>query len=235
MVTHPRPRPMMAFQGATPPATPQQTILTAAVAVPYYQVMQPPDTQPDRPIGYGAFGVVWWVLPLHSIVTHVLLWGSTNAWSFEHMNVIFQGSPPATQFVFSWLVWSHREAVFSSKHQSDVVNGLRFSLRQTIWDKPEKERNLFVYLSAVRFAHRRDAEAVLDFFVWKANSWLVSCQLFGFWGRQSNQERHEAHLDGFLPSLARGGRGHVRACVGDWPAARVLITAAPLFVFDFLY
>lgn len=37
----------------------QHAILTAAVAVPYYQVVPPQDVQPDRPIGYGAFGVVW--------------------------------------------------------------------------------------------------------------------------------------------------------------------------------
>ncbi|XP_050407899.1 serine/threonine-protein kinase NLK isoform X1 [Patella vulgata] len=36
-----------------------QAILAAAVAVPFYQVVQPQDAQPDRPIGYGAFGVVW--------------------------------------------------------------------------------------------------------------------------------------------------------------------------------
>lgn len=44
-------RPVIAFTGA-----PQQAILTAAQ--PFYH---PPvqDIQPDRPIGYGAFGVVW--------------------------------------------------------------------------------------------------------------------------------------------------------------------------------
>lgn len=51
----------MAFQGGPAPAPSQQAILTAAVAVPYYQVVPPQDIQPDRPIGYGAFGVVWWV------------------------------------------------------------------------------------------------------------------------------------------------------------------------------
>lgn len=36
------------------------TILAAA-SVPYYQnnVISHRDAQPDRPIGYGAFGVVW--------------------------------------------------------------------------------------------------------------------------------------------------------------------------------
>lgn len=34
----------------------------AAAAAPYYQAPNiPQDVQPDRPIGYGAFGVVWWV------------------------------------------------------------------------------------------------------------------------------------------------------------------------------
>lgn len=38
-----------------------------AAAAPYYQPPHPvhhqpqQDVQPDRPIGYGAFGVVWWV------------------------------------------------------------------------------------------------------------------------------------------------------------------------------
>lgn len=35
---------------------------TTAAAAPYYQAPNiPQDVQPDRPIGYGAFGVVWWV------------------------------------------------------------------------------------------------------------------------------------------------------------------------------
>lgn len=54
-------RHIMAFQGAPPPAPSQHAILTAAVAVPFFQVAPPQDVQPDRPIGYGAFGVVWWV------------------------------------------------------------------------------------------------------------------------------------------------------------------------------
>lgn len=52
-------RHIMAFQGGAPPPPSQHAILTAAVAVPYYQVVPPQDVQPDRPIGYGAFGVVW--------------------------------------------------------------------------------------------------------------------------------------------------------------------------------
>lgn len=38
---------------------PQGAILAAAA--PYYQqpAAVPQDVQPDRPIGYGAFGVVW--------------------------------------------------------------------------------------------------------------------------------------------------------------------------------
>lgn len=61
VVGHRHTRHMMAFQGAptsTPQAPSQQAIL-AAVAVPYYQVVPAQDIQPDRPIGYGAFGVVW--------------------------------------------------------------------------------------------------------------------------------------------------------------------------------
>lgn len=39
-------------------AAPQGAILSAAA--PYYQTPAiPHDVQPDRPIGYGAFGVVW--------------------------------------------------------------------------------------------------------------------------------------------------------------------------------
>ncbi|KAL3857088.1 hypothetical protein ACJMK2_011784 [Sinanodonta woodiana] len=49
----------MEFQGASVPLPSQHAILTAAVGVPYYQVVPPQDVQPDRPIGYGAFGVVW--------------------------------------------------------------------------------------------------------------------------------------------------------------------------------
>ena len=39
----------------------QHAILAAAASVPYYQsaVVTARDAQPDRPIGYGAFGVVW--------------------------------------------------------------------------------------------------------------------------------------------------------------------------------
>ncbi|XP_023230246.1 serine/threonine-protein kinase NLK-like [Centruroides sculpturatus] len=47
-------RHMMAFPGMAS-ATSQQAILAAAQ--PYYQSSQ--NIQPDRPIGYGAFGVVW--------------------------------------------------------------------------------------------------------------------------------------------------------------------------------
>lgn len=61
VVSHRHARHIMAFQGGPAPAPSQQAILTAAVAVPYYQVVPPQDIQPDRPIGYGAFGVVWWV------------------------------------------------------------------------------------------------------------------------------------------------------------------------------
>lgn len=59
VVGHRHARHIMAFQGGAPPAPSQHAILTAAVAVPYYQVVPPQDVQPDRPIGYGAFGVVW--------------------------------------------------------------------------------------------------------------------------------------------------------------------------------
>lgn len=46
---------MAAFPGA------QQAVLAAAQPLPYYHtpVTSPQDVQPDRPIGYGAFGVVW--------------------------------------------------------------------------------------------------------------------------------------------------------------------------------
>lgn len=46
---------MSLMQGA---GAPQGAILAAAA--PYYQAPAiPQDVQPDRPIGYGAFGVVW--------------------------------------------------------------------------------------------------------------------------------------------------------------------------------
>lgn len=51
---------MSLMQGSTQSA-PQGAILAAAA--PYYQSPAiPTDVQPDRPIGYGAFGVVWLVL-----------------------------------------------------------------------------------------------------------------------------------------------------------------------------
>ena len=51
-----RSRQIMAFHGATAPSS--HAILAASV--PYYQSVVPQqDVQPDRPIGYGAFGVVW--------------------------------------------------------------------------------------------------------------------------------------------------------------------------------
>ena len=50
-------RQVMAFHG---PAASQHAILVAAATVPYYTPVVPAqDVQPDRPIGYGAFGVVW--------------------------------------------------------------------------------------------------------------------------------------------------------------------------------
>lgn len=52
-------RQVMAFSGPPAPVPSQHAILTAAVALPYYQVVPSQDVQPDRPIGYGAFGVVW--------------------------------------------------------------------------------------------------------------------------------------------------------------------------------
>lgn len=54
---------MSLMQGGTQSA-PQGAILAAAA--PYYQTPAiPTDVQPDRPIGYGAFGVVWWVFSLY--------------------------------------------------------------------------------------------------------------------------------------------------------------------------
>lgn len=48
---------MSLMQGGAQSA-PQGAILAAAA--PYYQAPAiPTDVQPDRPIGYGAFGVVW--------------------------------------------------------------------------------------------------------------------------------------------------------------------------------
>lgn len=50
----------MAFHGTNISSNASQQAILAAVAVPYYQpVVTPQDVQPDRPIGYGAFGVVW--------------------------------------------------------------------------------------------------------------------------------------------------------------------------------
>lgn len=49
-------RQMMAYHGG---AASHNAILAAAATVPYYQPVIQQDVQPDRPIGYGAFGVVW--------------------------------------------------------------------------------------------------------------------------------------------------------------------------------
>ncbi|KAK2165898.1 hypothetical protein LSH36_44g02088 [Paralvinella palmiformis] len=58
LVGHRHSRQIMAFHGAA--AASQHAILAAAASVPYYQPVIPQqDVQPDRPIGYGAFGVVW--------------------------------------------------------------------------------------------------------------------------------------------------------------------------------
>lgn len=52
-------RPVIAFTGAAAAAAaPQQAILTAAQPF-YHPPVTVQDIQPDRPIGYGAFGVVW--------------------------------------------------------------------------------------------------------------------------------------------------------------------------------
>ncbi|CAD7083024.1 unnamed protein product, partial [Hermetia illucens] len=49
---------MSLVQGGAAGGAPQGAILAAAA--PYYQPPAvPQDVQPDRPIGYGAFGVVW--------------------------------------------------------------------------------------------------------------------------------------------------------------------------------
>ena len=45
---------MMAFHAVNGP---QNAILAAAQ--PMFSSVVPTDAQPDRPIGYGAFGVVW--------------------------------------------------------------------------------------------------------------------------------------------------------------------------------
>jgi nemo like kinase len=48
----------MSLVGGAANAPPNNAILAAAA--PYYQPPTlPQDVQPDRPIGYGAFGVVW--------------------------------------------------------------------------------------------------------------------------------------------------------------------------------
>lgn len=61
LVSHRNTRQTMAFHGVNGSAasTPSQQAILAAAVVPYYPVVQPADAQPDRPIGYGAFGVVW--------------------------------------------------------------------------------------------------------------------------------------------------------------------------------
>ncbi|XP_025090689.1 serine/threonine-protein kinase NLK-like isoform X1 [Pomacea canaliculata] len=61
LVGHRHGRQTMAFHGvsASTTSTPSQQAILAAAVVPYYPVVASSDGQPDRPIGYGAFGVVW--------------------------------------------------------------------------------------------------------------------------------------------------------------------------------
>lgn len=49
---------MSLVQGGAAQA-PQGAILAAVAPNNYYQPSVPLNVQPDRPIGYGAFGVVW--------------------------------------------------------------------------------------------------------------------------------------------------------------------------------
>ncbi|EDW30476.1 GL18049 [Drosophila persimilis] len=51
---------MSLVQGGAAGGAPQGASAILAAAAPYYQPPAvPQDVQPDRPIGYGAFGVVW--------------------------------------------------------------------------------------------------------------------------------------------------------------------------------
>ena len=53
----------------------QHAILAATTSVPYYQAViqsaTQQDLQPDRPIGYGAFGVVWYVTRSELVIVFV--------------------------------------------------------------------------------------------------------------------------------------------------------------------
>ncbi|KAL1132528.1 hypothetical protein AAG570_010483 [Ranatra chinensis] len=55
------PLPLPVQGGQQPPQPQQQSIVAAGAQPTYYQLPNNPsqDVQPDRPIGYGAFGVVW--------------------------------------------------------------------------------------------------------------------------------------------------------------------------------
>ena len=52
-----RSRQMAFHNGASAPVS--HAILAAATSPFYHHAVLPQDAQPDRPIGYGAFGVVW--------------------------------------------------------------------------------------------------------------------------------------------------------------------------------
>lgn len=54
---------IMAFPGMTA-ASSQQAIIAATQTF-YHPPITSQDIQPDRPIGYGAFGVVWYVSKLY--------------------------------------------------------------------------------------------------------------------------------------------------------------------------
>lgn len=65
-------------------AAAQQGAILAAAA-PYYQPAVSQDVVPDRPIGYGAFGVVWWVKIWFKLLLLLLLFVTSN-WNHSQTN-----------------------------------------------------------------------------------------------------------------------------------------------------
>lgn len=86
-----------------------------AAAAPYYQPAVAQDIIPDRPIGYGAFGVVWWVINL--CLTFLLL-------RFFASSV----QPWQLTFFFSSLVFIRFFIPFNATNMFSIRNLLLFLL-----------------------------------------------------------------------------------------------------------
>lgn len=87
VVGHRRRQQIMAFHGVG--TAPSHAILAAASSVPFYQSVLPQqDVQPDRPIGYGAFGVVWYDPFVLKIYLHFDLKVSQYTYTYTYLQLV---------------------------------------------------------------------------------------------------------------------------------------------------